>query len=220
MSGSAQRARWRRTVTSSSLGTKKAWGELVANDLELIVNEDDPDGEEIWCMPLFGNLGEFQGCANACWIDDRSPYIHFDSDGYSCGLLIFDPADESKHGACAAVVFGSIGGRPHRQVEEVRRLIPWGLISALDFAFGSDIMSPWLELRGHNGHLRRRIHQRAGTTYQEDGFATFSRFDSARGGSGIGEFLRCFFGLPQQERRPLVPPTHLIRSGAPGSAYY
>jgi hypothetical protein len=196
-------------------GNQNTWVEIVANDFQFIVNEDR---EEMWCMPLLGNLGEFRNCANACWIVDRIPYIHFDSDGYGCGLLIFDPADASAFAGYAAVVFGSIGQRPHRLVDEVRGLIPWGLISALDFACGTDITSPWLELRDHNGSLKRRIHQRAGTSHQEDGFATFSRFDSAKVGSGVGEFLKCFFELAQEERRSLVPPMNLVRSGAPGSA--
>jgi hypothetical protein len=220
----ATNARFRatRAMVSNShfelFGGQNAWIEIVANDLELIIQDDTHDLEEMWCMPLFGNLGEFHACGNTSWLDDRSPCIHFDADGYGCGLLIFNPTDQSKQGDCAAVAFGNIGGRPHRRVEEVRELVPWGLISALDFACGSDITSPWLELRDQNGCLLRRTHQRAGTTHQEDGFAAFSRFDSSKIASGIAEFLRCFFRLPQQQRRSLAPPMNLIRSGAPGSA--
>jgi len=211
--------RARRGLVSNShfelFGNQNAWVEVVANDLEFVVEDDD--SEQIWCMPLFGNLGEFQRCANACWIGDRSPYIHFDSDGYGCGLLISGPADNPSE-KYRAVVFGTIGERPHKLLDEVRGLIPWGLISALDFACGSDIWSPWLDLRDYSGHLKRRLHQRVGNSYQEDGFATFSCFDSSRAGSGIGEFLKCFFRLPQPVRRSLAPTMNLIRSGAPGSA--
>jgi len=197
-------------------GNGNAWIEIVANDLQLVVGERDVHNETVWSMPLFGNLAEFKSCANACWVDGRSAYIHFDTDGYRCGIAF--PTDGANESTCTAVVFGEVGERPHTEADEVRGLLPWGLISALDFAVGSDITSPWLELRDHDGHLKRRIHQRAGTSHQDDGFATFSKVDSLKAGSGIAGFLRCFFDLPQQQRRSLGPSMNLIRSGAPGSA--
>jgi hypothetical protein len=197
-------------------GSANARVEIVASDLEFVAEQNC--SEDIWCMPLLGKLGEFRACADSCWIGNRGHYVHFEADGHSCGLQIFDPATDSTQSGCGALVFGVIGTRPHGSVDEVQELLPWGLMSALGFASGNDVASPWLELRSFDGGLKRRIHQRTGKKDLEDGFAAFSRFDSARPNSGIGEFLRCFFAMPQKDRRSLSPPINLICSGTPGNA--
>jgi len=116
------------------------------------------------------------------------------------------------------VVFGEIGTRPHGTVDEVRRLLPTGLMSALSFAAGNGIRAPWCELRTFRGDLVRRLHVRAGMNPQAGGFPSFSRFDSARSGSGIGAFLNCYFSLSFDRRLSLIAPMNLIRSGTPGDA--
>ena len=195
---------------------ENAWFEVVPFGLELSV--DAAHSEAIWCMPLFGSLSEFERCANACFVNEQTPYIHFDSDGHACGVLVFPPMDESSDREFSAVIFGEIGGRAHGTLDEISNLLPWGVFAALDFASGSDVRAPWLELRGHDGKLKRRVHLRFGGDIAEEGFPTFSRFDSANPGSGIAEFLRCFFRLPPQQRRSLTPRMTLVRRGAPGSA--
>lgn len=197
-------------------GATKPWLEVIPYGLEFSIGHID--SEEIWCMPLIGGLAEFQRCANACWIDGRIPYIHFRADDYDCGLVIFDPKDEMQGLEYSAAVFGMIGNRPHGSAEEVSALIPWGLLAALDFASGSDVRAPWLELRAYDGTLQRRIHLRFGGNAAETGFATFSKFDSATPESGIAEFLIRFFEMTQEQRRALTPTMSLIRRGAPGSA--
>jgi hypothetical protein len=201
---------------SGVFSNEGAWVEIVPSDLELLVAEGER--EELWCLPLFGPLLEFRICANACWIASREPYMPFPADGYDCGIQIFDSTNNSAYGEPSAVVFGIIGNRPHPTPDEVSALIPWGLFSALEFACGGDVGSPWIELRDCAGRLSRRIHLRFGASGQKDGFPAFSRFDSARKGSGISQFLQCFVGLPQEERRALSPAMNLIRRGAPGNA--
>ncbi len=197
-------------------GNQNAWVEMVPSDLELVVTEGERD--ELWCMPLFGGLAEFRGCENACWIADQDHYIHFKADGQDCGVRIFESGDNSTGREFSAVAFGRIGSRAHQTADEVSALIPWGLFSALEFACGGDVGSPWIELRGGDGRLSRRVHLRFGASGEKDGFPTFSRFDSARADSGISAYLRRFFELGQEVRRSLTPAMNLARRGAPGNA--
>jgi hypothetical protein len=181
-------------------GGENEWFEAVPYGLELRVVDGDP--EEIWCAPLFGELAEFERCANACLLNGQTPYVHFSADGNDCGLVIFGsggvaPASDRKF---AAAVFGVIGNRQANSADEVSALIPWGLFAALSFASGCDTQVPWIELRDHNGELKRRLHLRYGGTNSESGFPTFSRFDSATPNSGIAEFVRLFFSLPEKTR--------------------
>ncbi len=171
--------------------------------------------EEVWCMPLVGDLSEFRNCPNACWINGQIPYIHFTADGHDCGLVIFKPSARAHEYSAAA--FGIIGDRPHDNADQISALIPWGLLAALDFASGSDIHAPWIELRRQDGALKRRIHLQFGGNKAESGFGAFSRFDSARLGSGIADFLMRFFSMTQEQRRAVTPAMSLIRRGAPGS---
>lgn len=194
------------------------WFEAVPYGLELLAADTDP--EETWRAPLFGDLAEFERCANACLLNGRTPYVHFAADGHDCGLVIFAPgdADTAPDWEFGAAVFGAVGNRRARSVDEVSALIPWGLFAALSFASGSDIEVPWIELRGQDGELRRRLHLRYGGTHSESGFPTFSRFDSATPNSGVAEFLRIFLSLPEKTRRAITPTMLLVRQGAPGSA--
>ncbi|MGA9391164.1 MAG: hypothetical protein WBV69_12025 [Candidatus Sulfotelmatobacter sp.] len=199
-------------------GGDDEWFEVVPYGLELLAADAGPD--EIWCAPLFGDLAEYERCANACLMNGRTPYLHFVADGRNCGLVIFGSGDTVPvpDGKFGAAVFGVVGNRKANRPDEVSALIPWGLFAALSFASGSDIQAPWIELRGCNGELKRRFHLRHGGTLSEGGFATLSRFDSAAPNSGIGEFLRLFFGLPEETRRAITPTMLLVRRGSPGSA--
>jgi hypothetical protein len=201
---------------SGVFSNEGAWLEIVPSDLELLPAEDKR--EELWCLPLFGALSEFRACANACWMVGREPYLHFSADGYDCGIQIFESTDNSLSGEPSAVAFGTIGNRPHATPDAVSALIPWGLFSALEFACGGDVGSPWIELRNYEGRLSRRVHLRFGASGQGDGFPALSRYDSAGTYSGISSFLGCFFGLPQATRRSLSTAMNLIRQGAPGNA--
>jgi hypothetical protein len=196
-------------------GNKNATLDIVPGDLEFVVAENE--SEELWCIPLFGGLGEFRGCENACSITDHVPYIHFVADGHSCGVRIFEPSDAADDRRFSAVAFGAVDGRPHGTPDEVSALIPWGLFPALEFSCGGDVGSPWIELRGSDRQLRRRIHFRFGSRGHKEGYPAFSLFDSARADSGISAFMRRFFNLPQDIRRLLTPAMNLIRSGAPGN---
>jgi hypothetical protein len=186
--------------------------EVVPLDLQFVAA--NPEAEEFWCMPLFGALDEFRGCANACWIADRSPYIEFNSKGSRCGVAVRVRQD----GSPSAYAFGTIGKRDHQTVGEINELLPWGMIAVLRFACGADVSCPWLELRHSSGRLIRRIHQRYGGCCGEVGSAAFSLINSARPGSGIAEFLRRFFDLEPEERRSLTPILSLVHSGTPGRA--
>lgn len=198
-------------------GGEDEWFEAVPYGLELRAAETDP--EEIWCAPLSGSLGEFEHCPNACFLDGRRPYVHFRADGLECGLFIFGSGDAVRADRnFSGAVFGIVGSRQANSPDEVSALIPWGLFAALSFASGCDIQVPWIELRGRNGELHRRLHLRYGGTNSEDGFPTFSRFDSARANSGIAEFLRLFLSLPEKTRRAITPTMSLVRHGAPGCA--
>jgi len=189
--------------------------EVVPNDLEFIPKEANP--EEMWCMPLFGNLSEFIGTETACSLVDQVPYIAFKADGVECGLHIFEADSGAPNNDFSGIAFGNIGAQPHHTVNEVANLLPRGLIAALSFATGSDISAPWVELQSLEGHLGRRLHLRYGGDHDKDEFPAFTRFDSANPASGLGAFLNCFFRLPKDERDTLVVPMKLIRRGTPGN---
>ena len=190
--------------------------EVVPNDLEFVPIEANP--EETWCIPLFGNLSEFSGAETACSLVDRVPYIAFKADGAECGLRISVTTSSAPYDNFAGMAFGSIGAQPHHAADEVKDLLPGGLIAALSFATGSDIRAPWVELRSFDGRLGRRLHLRLGGNPQKDGFPAFTGFDSTNPASGIGAFLNCLFRLPKNERDSLIVPMNLVRSGTPGSA--
>ena len=190
------------------------WFELVPAAAEFVVQSVDDD--DMWCAPLVGDLAEFERCSTASLIPGRIPYIHFTASGHSCGIHIF-PAKDVPNDGCAGVVFGPLGVRPHQTPQEIAALLPTGLHAALDFLSGSDVRTPWVEVRSREGELKTRFHIRFGGYQQETGFPALSKFDSSPG-SGIAEFLRVFFSLPAAQRRSFTPTLSLIRRGAPGSA--
>jgi len=199
-------------------GGEEEWFEAVPYGLEL--RASGTDSKEIWCVPLVGDLAEFEQCVNACLLCGRTPYIHFCADGHACGLSIFGPEETGPDPdrKMSAAAFGVVGNRKAKSADDVSALIPWGLFAALAFASGSDIQVPWIDLRTRNWELKCRFHLQFGGSHSESGFPTFSRFDSATPRSGIAEFLRLFFGLPEETRRAITPTMLLIRRGTPGSA--
>ena len=203
--------------TNFSMGTSEETViEVVPTDLEFVPG--DAKSEDIWYMPLYGNLGEFVGTETACHVADRAPYIPFRADGYECGVHILEKDAETQENEFSGIAFGDIGPRPHQTVSEVTDLLPDGLIAALSFAAGSDISAPWIELRNFEGHLGRRLHVRFGGDRDNDDLPAFTRFDSSKLASGVGPFLNSFFCLPKDERHSLVVPMKLARRGTPGNA--
>lgn len=216
---------WGSFVASRALVTRQHSGMFSNNGAAItIVPNDlaffpvDPSPEEEWWVPLFGDLSEFQGTETACSIADHNPYISFEADGAPCGLEIFDPDNQSSGNKCTGLIFGVVGDRPHQTADEVRRLLPAGLIAALSFASGSDISGPFMELRGLDGRLGRRVHVRMGGAPQKDGFPAFTRVDSTGPDSGLGAFLKRYFGLLPEDRSRLIVPLSLVRNGTPGRA--
>lgn len=189
---------------------------VVPNDLMFVPSDQVP--EEVWCLPLFGNLTEFRGAESASSIADQAPFIPFCAEGALCGLEIFDPPIKTPSKECAGVAFGSVGDRPHDTADEVRKLLPDGLMAALSFTSGSDVNSPFVELRSHDGMLGRRVHLRMGGTPHKNGFPALTWIDGKGPDSGIAAFLRCFFGLSPEGRAGLIVPLSLVRNGTPGRA--
>lgn len=188
---------------------------VVPNDLQFIRSAGKTP--QVWCVPLFGALGQFEGAETACSVDDHVPYIPFNGDGASCGLEVLRALGDSP-APYTAVALGVIGDRPINTVSEVQELLPSGLFAALSFAAGSDIRAPWIDLRTFDGCLQRRFHVRMGMIQQEDGFPAFTKFDTARPGSGLAAFLDCYFSQTPEQRFSLIPALNLIRSGTPGGA--
>ena len=188
---------------------------VVPNDLQFIRSAGKTP--QIWCIPLFGALSQFEGAETTCSVADHVPYISFSADGASCGLEVLRALGDSP-ASYTAVAFGVIGDRPTNTVSEVQELLPSGLFTALSFADGSDIRGPWIDLRSFDGCLQRRFHLRMGMNQQEDGFPAFTRFDTARAGSGLAAFLDCYFSQTLEQRLSLIPPLSLIRAGTPGGA--
>ncbi|MBZ5669387.1 MAG: hypothetical protein LAO04_06640 [Acidobacteriia bacterium] len=207
----------RALVTSShfSMGmTGDTSIEVVPNDLEFAPKETAD--QDVWCMPLLGNLSELIGTETAFALEDRLPYIAFRSEGAECGLVINEPASTPPSNFSGAA-FGVIGAQPHETVEDIKNLLPAGLVAAVKFVSGSDIAVPFLEIRSFQGRLARRLHLRFGGGSQGSNFAALSRFDTTNPDSGVGAFLCQFFQLHRSDRMSLVVSMNLTSDGTPGT---
>lgn len=175
-----------------------------------------------WLLPL---LGDFKGCLGGCSflchpIALPGEGVPFVFKGNFCGLQAVpdrkadDPERLVQYGAIA---FGEVAGSsPH--IDEILGCIPAEIVHLLRFGTGTDVEVPWLELRDADGELVRRIHSSFGSRNIRSGSGAFSRFDRSRASSGLGEFLRCFFALPEDRRVRLIAPMNLISTGSPGNA--
>jgi hypothetical protein len=146
--------------------------------------------------------------------------IPFMVEGRLCGLQVITSSGQlgaSSPTKYDGIAFGDLLG-PSDNVDELRQWFPLDLVNALRFALGSNVEAPWIEIRTINGDLVSRIYSRFGGRATKSGSPALSRFDGARPDSGIGEFLRCFFAVPQEHRNRLIAPMNLIQSGAPGNA--
>ena len=174
-----------------------------------------------WFVPLQGSFGNL-------YIGRPTPphpmalgqrnIMTYSADGLNCGLQIFDPEERQSHPLAAydAIAFGPVKDAPET-AEEAWDSVPRALLEAFSFAIGSDVVAPWVELRGDDGSLVKRFHSRVGRESSEEGFAAFCKTNEFSPNSGIGAFLRAFFALPGSKRDALIAPLNLIRSGAPGS---
>jgi hypothetical protein len=192
---------------------------LTPNDLIFCRRPDQV--AKFWLMPLRGPFAEFH-CPRASTPHllalDNDGYISFSAEGRACGIQIFANGKSPKHPLANydAVAFGELGG-PAGKMEEIWTAVPGGLLNALSFSIGADVTAPWIETRGENGHLVRRLFRGFGRQLTEDGFGAFSPVNELRPDSGIGPFLTAFFSVPSSKRHALVVPLNLIRTGSPGS---
>ncbi len=115
-----------------------------------------------------------------------------------------------------ALAFGELRGTADT-VEAIWGELPVGLLSALSFAIGADVLAPFVETRSEAGHLVRRFFIRAGERLTEPGFPGFTHLNEFQPNSGIGAFLQGFFALPEDKRQSLIAPLNLMRSGSPGA---
>ena len=206
-------------VSSDEYGDRALLG-FTANDLVFKPSVQGPPA--YWLLPLLGDLKEY---ARGSFLIDhpmalQGGGIPFTVEGGRCCLQVItspQPLDASSLTKYDATVFGDVLG-PSNNIDELLQWFPSDLMNALRFATGSNIKAPWIETRTISGDLVCRIHSRFGRRGEGRGSPAFSWFDGARPGSGIGEFLRCFFALPQDHRNLLIAPMNLIQSGSPGNA--
>src|ERR1035441_5307022 len=93
---------------------------------------------------------------------------------------------------------------PFGNIDDLLQWFPSELINALRFAAGSDVEAPWIEIRARTGKLVRRIHSTFGRRGIRSGSGALSGFDAANPSSGLGEFVRCYFLLPEDRRNRLI----------------
>src|SRR5260370_744155 len=148
---------------------------VVPNDLQFIRSAGKT--AQIWCIPLFGALSQFEGAETACSVADHVPYISFSADGASCGLEVLRAlgANPASH---TAVAFGVIGATPTNTVSEVQGLLRSGVFPALTFAASTDMRGARIDLRSFVGCLQHRFPLRMRMNKQEDGFSSFIKFDA------------------------------------------
>jgi hypothetical protein len=182
----------------------KASVTIVANDLQFTASTQHR--EEIWCVPLFGNLKSFMRAHTACSLNDRRSYIAFQDQNRPCGVEILNLSEPRQSNEYSAVAFGEIGEKAHQAIADIQRLLPVGFVTALSFAAGSDIRAPWIDLRSLDGQLSRRIHLRMGANTRRDGYPALTEYDTNRPNSGLGEFLNRFFAVPAERIGNFSPP--------------
>jgi hypothetical protein len=214
------------TASSGIVITPVMLGFQAKETLSLVLNDlaFSPHVAKIakyWLIPLLGPFGEHYlrratGSHSMALHDEG--FVTFAADGLECGLQIFDPGKKPAHPMTAydALAFGELRASPST-LQEAWDAVPRGLDEALSFAVGADVTAPWFELCGDDGSLVRRFFFRVGHRSAADGFATFSKINEFRAGSGLGAFLKALFALPEDKREALIVPLNLIRSGTPGS---
>ena len=213
-------------ATSGLVTTPVFWGfgsnetlSLTPNDLNFFRSTDKE--ANFWFMPLGGPFAEFYrptSAARHLLTLDNGGFISFSADGRVCGLQIFGEGKSPKHPLATydAIAFGEVRG-PANAPEAIWAEVPRGLLSALSFTIGADVTAPWIETRGEDGQLVRRLFRNFGRRLTEDGFGAFSRVNELRQGSGVEPFLAAFFSVASTTRDALIVPLNLIRSGSPGS---
>jgi hypothetical protein len=115
-----------------------------------------------------------------------------------------------------AVLVGEVGTNSVATLAEFRSWFQFDILSALSFASGTEVGFPWIEIRGDQGALVRRLHggARMPSFFESDEvFGKFSR-------PGAGDFVSRFVSLPADKRRLLQVVMNHVRLGSLGSHSY
>jgi hypothetical protein len=191
---------------------------LVPNDL--VFNCHAKVGARHWFLPLQGPFAEYfpsRGGPSHLMCVNGGAYFPFIADGRDCGFQIFEKGKGPQHPLQPydAIVFGELRCKVNT-ADALWTELPVGLLQALSFAVGADVIAPWIETRTDTGDLVQRFFIRPGKAMTDDGFPAFTSLNEFQLNSVIGAFLAKFFACTQDNRQSLIAPLNLIRSGTPG----
>lgn len=116
------------------------------------------------------STGTLQAEKEAFETRHRKPLIRFDykgGPGFVEALPDHDDRVEAlrsgrQRNRLTAVMVGEVGENPARDLEEIEGWFPFDFANLLALATGSEVGSPWVEIRDGDGELVRRIYTRAG----------------------------------------------------------
>lgn len=165
-----------------------------------------------WVMPLFNYISEFQERKS---ILDNHPlrigqrtgnlitFTFNNSLGFIEALSDLPKRKDILYSAqsqciITAVIIGEVNSKSI-DIEDVKKWIPSGFLSLLSLATGSEVANPWVEFRGANGELVRRIHNNFVAPIFSKGHKTISEVIH----QGTGSLLTCAQSSQYYSKQPL-----------------
>jgi hypothetical protein len=147
--------------------------------------------------------------AAALRANEKNRVIGFQLDGALCFIEPLPDYEARKSSLMqgeqrrvTAVLVGELHGKPASSWEELRIWGPFEALPALGFAAGSEVSSPWIEVRDEDGHLIRRIFASTASPGFAKGTALLTSLSNGPD-SGIGAFLTSYLSLPKEKRHQL-----------------
>ncbi len=158
--GNDERGDWTVTVLPfrlqyDVLGKEDAayWAMPLSNFVAGFLQEPSPDVQTNPLLSGRGALGliiEFDFDGGKAFIEQVSEYD--------------DRAEQLREGSATnrvtSVMVGAVGDREHDSFEAIEEWLPLHLLGVLGLATGSEVGSPWIELRDEEGELVRRFYVR------------------------------------------------------------
>lgn len=150
-------------------------------------------------------------------LDESKPLgIRFDVCGTPAYIQPLSDEESQASGIAALLVTEMLPGVTD-SLDSMKEHFPFELISALQFATGSRVFAPWIELRGPSAELVCRLHARVGKSANEEGHEFLGLIHLGQD-SGLGAFLSKFMQLNETTRAWMEVAMNLCVSATPGTS--
>jgi hypothetical protein len=188
---------------------------VTATILDLVFTPREAREPRFWLATLHCSCSDFamnRPANHVLAFPDRMLYPFQDNQRY-CAFQPLAYEADSSNVPFDAIIFGDLD--TCRDFSTAIEALPTGILHALAFGLGGEVLMSRLELRDVDGHVVRRDFFSTSLETARSVTPCFTIFDDGVG-SGIAAFLTKFLTLPAESRRELIPAMNLIRSGAPG----